>query len=82
MIFTDECDKFKDLTHVHSFAHDFHLRTAQLYVSDRQSPRYMQGYYLTSFLHDFSQHFSYAPSFAQNLIYEGTSGPQDTSGLD
>ena len=73
VIFTDECDKFKDLTHAHSFAHDFHLRTIQQYLSKHQPPRFMHGYNLTSFLHDFSQHFSYAPSFAQNLIYEGRS---------
>ena len=35
VIFIQECDGFKDLTHMHSFAHDFHLRAVQSYLSGK-----------------------------------------------
>lgn len=69
VIFTDECDKFKDLTHVHSFTHDFHLRMVQ--ASIRNQPVFKTGYHLTDFLKLFTSYFSYVPSFARNYIYEG-----------
>ena len=73
MIFTDECDKFKDLTHVHSFAHDFHLRTMQLYLSGQPLAVFKQNYHITAFLKDFVAHYPYTPSFSRNYINEGTS---------
>jgi hypothetical protein len=73
MIFTDECDKFKDLTHVHSFAHDFHLRTMQQYLSGQRINVFKLNYHLTAFLHDFKEHFPYAPSYSRNALYEGES---------
>ena len=71
-IFTDECDKFKDLTHVHSFTHDFHLRTVQRHLSSpTHSDVFKPEYHLTAFLTDFVQHYSFAPGFARNYIMEG-----------
>ncbi|ELT88148.1 hypothetical protein CAPTEDRAFT_222074 [Capitella teleta] len=72
-IFTDECDKFKDLTHVHSFTHDFHLRVVQTFLSSPLHPIVMkQGYHITAFLSDFVKHYSFAPGFARNCIIEGS----------
>ena len=70
LIFTEECDRVKDLTHAHSFTHDFHLRTVQAYISTQQLVL-RQGYHLASFLHDFVSYFRFAPSYASNYIYEG-----------
>ena len=72
MIFTDECEKFKDLTHVHSFAHDFHLRTVQAYTTG-QHPVLGQNYNLSAFLHDMIEYYPYAPSFSHNYILSGGS---------
>ena len=33
LMFVDECEKVKNLIHVHSFGHDFHLRSIQDYIS-------------------------------------------------
>ena len=72
MIFTDECDRFKDLTHVHSFTHDFHLRMVQSHISGRpQQFVFKQGYHLTGFLQDLVTHYSVAPSFSRNYVHEG-----------
>ncbi|KAG8132270.1 hypothetical protein E2320_010139 [Naja naja] len=32
MLFTEECDKVRDLMHVHSFSYDFHLRIVHQYL--------------------------------------------------
>lgn len=32
MLFTEECDKVRDLMHVHSFSYDFHLRLVHQHV--------------------------------------------------
>ncbi len=32
MLFTEECDKVRDLMHVHSFSYDFHLRVVHQYL--------------------------------------------------
>ena len=32
-MFVDECEKVKNLIHVHSFGHDFHLRCIQEHIS-------------------------------------------------
>lgn len=68
-LFTDECDKFKDLTHVHSFVHDFHLRTVQTFISG--SDVFCPGYHLAAFFQDFISHFPNEPSFSRNYIHEG-----------
>ena len=58
---------------MHSFAHDFHLRSVQSYLSRRHSVASLnQGYHLVSLLHDFVRQFQYAPTFARNFVYEST----------
>ncbi|KAK3794558.1 hypothetical protein RRG08_003708 [Elysia crispata] len=71
LIFVDECDKYKDLIHVHSFAHDFHLRCVQQYLRNPDaSSIFPSGFDLDSFLSDFRQIFPYPPSFSRNCLQQ------------
>ncbi|XP_052774284.1 KICSTOR complex protein SZT2-like isoform X2 [Mya arenaria] len=67
LLFVDECEKCKDLIHVHSFAHDFHLRCIQSYISGHQD-LFKKGYYLSGLLNDFIKVYPYAPSFSRNFM--------------
>ncbi|XP_067679134.1 KICSTOR complex protein SZT2-like [Haliotis asinina] len=67
LLFVDECEKCKDLIHVHSFAHDFHLRCIQTYLSG-EACVFNQGFHLTSFLADFIRIYPYPPSFSRNFL--------------
>ena len=69
VFFTDECDRFKDMTHVHSFTHDFHLRVLQGYVSGAR--RLQPDYHVSGFLKDFVRHYVNIPHFAINHVLEG-----------
>ncbi|XP_077980912.1 KICSTOR complex protein SZT2-like isoform X2 [Glandiceps talaboti] len=71
VLFTHECDKFKDLIHVNSFTFDFHLRCIQSYLAGRQII-FQQGYHVTSFLSDFIKFYTPGPNFSRSHIYEGT----------
>ncbi|XP_078582766.1 KICSTOR complex protein SZT2-like isoform X1 [Branchiostoma floridae x Branchiostoma japonicum] len=71
VVFTDECDKYKDLKHLHSFSHDFHLRCAALYMSGRQLI-FPQCYDLSTFLAGVVNFFSRPPRFSQNHILSDT----------
>ncbi|XP_071849509.1 KICSTOR complex protein SZT2-like isoform X4 [Apostichopus japonicus] len=73
MLFTDECDSFKDLIHLHSFSYDFHLRTVQEYLSSPEMGFKIQ-YHITSFLSDFIKFFNPIPRFCSNLIHSETQG--------
>ncbi|XP_043941348.1 KICSTOR complex protein SZT2 isoform X2 [Protopterus annectens] len=71
MLFTEECDKVRDLMHVHSFSYDFHLRVVHQYlVGCHMSLR--QGYNLTSFLEDFIAYHPDIPKFGRNHVFQGT----------
>uniref|UniRef100_A0A3B5QJK0 SZT2 subunit of KICSTOR complex n=1 Tax=Xiphophorus maculatus TaxID=8083 RepID=A0A3B5QJK0_XIPMA len=71
MLFTEECDKVRDLMHVHSFSYDFHLRVAHQYlVGCHMTLR--QGYQLTDFLDDFICHYPDIPKFGRNHIFQGS----------
>ena len=69
-LFTDDCDQKKDLIHIHSFAHDFHLRTIQSYFH-RPQMGFKAGYHVTSFLAEFVKHYSPRPKYCRNHIHEG-----------
>lgn len=69
-MFTDECDKLKDIAHIHSFAYDFYLREMQLLVNGT-SPHLGAQYHLTAFLHDLITHYTVEPVFARNIVHEG-----------
>ncbi|XP_027693985.1 KICSTOR complex protein SZT2 isoform X1 [Vombatus ursinus] len=71
MLFTEECDKVRDLMHVHSFSYDFHLRLAHQHVLGSHLAL-RQGYHLTSFLRCFLTHHPDGPNFGRNHIYQGT----------
>ena len=70
-MFTDECDKLKDLTHLHSFAHDFHLRLIQSYLSGETV--LSNGYHLSGLLREIVSYFPNEPSFSWNYVHEGIS---------
>ncbi|XP_029004504.1 KICSTOR complex protein SZT2 isoform X3 [Betta splendens] len=71
MLFTEECDKVRDLMHVHSFSYDFHLRVVHQYlVGCHMTLR--QGYQLTDFLDDFISHHPDIPKFGQNHVFQGS----------
>lgn len=67
--FLDECDKVKFFMHLHSFTYDFHLRCVSNYISNNNSSRLKEGYYITNFLDDFMKYYSKAPNYARNLVH-------------
>ncbi|XP_028937849.1 KICSTOR complex protein SZT2 isoform X3 [Ornithorhynchus anatinus] len=71
MLFTEECDKVRDLMHVHSFSYDFHLRLVHQHVLGSHMAL-RQGYHLTSFLRHFLAHHPDGPKFGRNHVYQGT----------
>uniref|UniRef100_A0A3B5B4W1 SZT2 subunit of KICSTOR complex n=1 Tax=Stegastes partitus TaxID=144197 RepID=A0A3B5B4W1_9TELE len=71
MLFTEECDKVRDLMHVHSFSYDFHLRVVHQYLVGCQMTL-RQGYQLTDFLDDFISHHPDIPKFGRNHVFQGS----------
>ncbi|XP_053353565.1 KICSTOR complex protein SZT2 isoform X1 [Clarias gariepinus] len=70
MLFTEECDKVRELMHVHSFSYDFHLRVVHQYLLGCHMTL-RQGYQLTSFLEDFISHHPDIPKFGRNHVFQG-----------
>ncbi|KAM8874562.1 KICSTOR complex protein SZT2 isoform 2-T2 [Spinachia spinachia] len=71
MLFTEECDRVRDLMHVHSFSYDFHLQVVHQYlVGSHITLR--QGYQLTDFLDDFISHHPDIPKFGRNHVFTGS----------
>ncbi|XP_017949036.2 KICSTOR complex protein SZT2 isoform X4 [Xenopus tropicalis] len=71
MLFTEECDKVRDLMHVHSFSYDFHLRVVHQYLLG-SSMSLRQGYDLASFLQLFISQHPDIPKYGRNHVYQGT----------
>ncbi|KAG8431965.1 hypothetical protein GDO86_018743 [Hymenochirus boettgeri] len=71
MLFTEECDKVRDLMHVHSFSYDFHLRVVHQYLLG-SSMSLRQGYDLSGFLQLFISQHPDIPKYGRNHIYQGT----------
>ncbi|KAB1268744.1 KICSTOR complex protein SZT2 [Camelus dromedarius] len=71
MLFTEECDRVRDLMHVHSFSYDFHLRLVHQHVLGAHLVL-RHGYHLTTFLRHFLAHHPDGPHFGRNHIYQGT----------
>ncbi|XP_067423935.1 KICSTOR complex protein SZT2 [Emydura macquarii macquarii] len=71
MLFTEECDKVRDLMHVHSFSYDFHLRIVHQYLLGSHMAL-RQGFHLTSFLEGFIAHHPDVPKFGRNHVFQGT----------
>ncbi|XP_047669778.1 KICSTOR complex protein SZT2 isoform X10 [Tachysurus fulvidraco] len=71
MLFTEECDKVRDLMHVHSFSYDFHLRVVHQYLLGCHMTL-RQGYQLNSFLEDFISHHPDIPKFGRNHVFQGS----------
>ncbi|XP_061894627.1 KICSTOR complex protein SZT2-like isoform X3 [Entelurus aequoreus] len=70
MLFTEECDKVRDLMHVHSFSYDFHLRVVHQYLLGCHMTL-RQGYQLTDFLNDFISQHPDIPKFGRNHVFQG-----------
>ena len=70
MLFTEECDRVRDLMHVHSFSYDFHLRLVHQHVLGAHLVL-RHGYHLTTFLRHFLAHHPAGPHFGRNHIYQG-----------
>ncbi|XP_046713542.1 KICSTOR complex protein SZT2 isoform X6 [Silurus meridionalis] len=70
MLFTEECDKVRDLMHVHSFSYDFHLRVVHQYLLGCHMTL-RQGYQLTNFLEGFISHHPDIPKFGRNHVFQG-----------
>ncbi|PIO30483.1 hypothetical protein AB205_0165700 [Aquarana catesbeiana] len=71
MLFTEECDKVRDLMHVHSFSYDFHLRVVHQYLlGSNMSLR--QGYDLASFLQLFISQHPDIPKYGRNHVHQDT----------
>ncbi|XP_063795396.1 KICSTOR complex protein SZT2 isoform X3 [Pseudophryne corroboree] len=70
MLFTEECDKVRDLMHVHSFSYDFHLRVLHQYLLG-SSMCLRQGYDLSSFLQLFISQHPDIPKYGRNHVYQG-----------
>jgi len=70
MLFTEECDRVRDLMHVHSFSYDFHLRLVHQHVLGAHLAL-RHGYQLTTFLRHFLAHHPDGPHFGRNHIYQG-----------
>ncbi|XP_075037796.1 KICSTOR complex protein SZT2 isoform X2 [Mixophyes fleayi] len=70
MLFTEECDKVRDLMHVHSFSYDFHLRVLHQYLLG-SSMSLRQGYDLSSFLQLFISQHPDIPKYGRNHVYQG-----------
>ncbi|KAG7326342.1 hypothetical protein KOW79_009743 [Hemibagrus wyckioides] len=70
MLFTEECDKVRDLMHVHSFSYDFHLRVVHQYLLGCHMTL-RQGYQLNSFLEEFISHHPDIPKFGRNHVFQG-----------
>ncbi|KAM5125050.1 KICSTOR complex protein SZT2-like isoform 2-T2 [Mantella aurantiaca] len=71
MLFTEECDKVRDLMHVHSFSYDFHLRVVHQYLLG-SSMSLRQGYDLASFLQLFIAQHPDIPKYGRNHVYQDT----------
>ncbi|XP_063057669.1 KICSTOR complex protein SZT2 isoform X2 [Engraulis encrasicolus] len=71
MLFTEECDKVRDLMHVHSFSYDFHLRVVHQYLLGSHMTL-RQGYQLTGFLEDFIRNHPDIPKFGRNHVFQGS----------
>ncbi|KAI6184934.1 Protein SZT2 [Aphelenchoides bicaudatus] len=58
------------LSHVHSFTYDFHLRMVSKYLTGGSQVLFNPGYNTNAFLIDFLQYYGCRPPFARNCIYE------------
>lgn len=71
-LFTKDCDKYKEITHVHSFSNDFHLRLLYLDIAaifeDRKAG---VDFDIITFLHSLVNYFQYPPTFARNYVVRG-----------
>ena len=69
-LFLQEVDRLKDMTHLNSFSHDFHLRHLTDHISGRTSilPK---DFHVASFAADFGEYFKVGPRWARNQLTKG-----------
>ena len=68
--FSSECARYKDLIHLHSFMHDFHLNLVLgMVCGEREVPDWLD---LKAFLDQFTRENVYPPTFNRNRLERGT----------
>ncbi|KAM9762161.1 KICSTOR complex protein SZT2-like [Menidia menidia] len=70
MLFTEECERVRDLLHVHSFSHDFHLRVVLQHLLGLHLLR--PAFQLTAFLDLFLLQHPDSPAFGRNHVHQGS----------
>ncbi|CAD5112132.1 DgyrCDS1371 [Dimorphilus gyrociliatus] len=71
-LFTKDCDKYKEITHVHSFSNDFHLRLLSEDVKAiLNGQKTAVDFDIITFLHSLVHYFQYPPTFARNYVVRG-----------
>ena len=68
-LFAQECARYRDFIHVHSFLYDFHLRLLLDMLS--QQCKVPVPFNLAHYLHQCHTHYFPTPSFVQNLLKKG-----------
>ena len=69
-MFLEDCTKYQDYLHLHSFSYDFHLRQIQQYMAGRYLTFYL-GYPIHKLLRDITDEFSKQPSYACCHLSQG-----------
>lgn len=70
-VFAQECARYKDFIHVHSFMCDFHLKLLLDLLTGTQP--FPEGFHLRNFLKLCHKHSSPPPNFIRNLLKRGQS---------
>jgi len=60
------CDRMRDNTHCHSFAHDFHLRVVHKFVKHKKD--FHSKYHLVKMLKDFDTFYQESPLYSRNAV--------------
>lgn len=71
MLFRDEVDRVKDLTHLNSFVYDLHLSFVNDYVSNVQQSLLRHGYHVFSLLNDMATFSPSPPLYTNHLALSG-----------
>lgn len=78
--FGEDCNKFKDLTHLRSFTYDFHIRQIQYHLSGRHSV-FQKGYPVHRLMEIIMQEYPKSPKFCTCVLSDGVVSLPCTPGL-
>lgn len=72
-LFSAECARYKDLIHLHSFMHDFHLNLVlEMLSGEREIPDWLD---MKTFLAHFTQDHRLPASYNRNRLERGQQAP-------